>query len=97
MWSQRRKQVATINKGEDLNRSISEFITTELKLGLHFAEYAVRYSREGRSVDAESSFQAAHKGYQAVHKLLPKATLNVTQKTELKKQLTLLKDSFDNR
>jgi hypothetical protein len=83
------------NNSEDLNRSISEFITTELKLGLHFAEHAVRYSREGRSLDAESSFQAAQKAYQAVQKLLPKATrLNVTQKTELKKQLTLLRDSF---
>ena len=30
-----------INNAEDLNRSISEFITTELKLGLHFAEHAV--------------------------------------------------------
>ena len=88
---------ALINNAEDLNRSIAEFITTELKLGLHFAEHAVRYSREGRNVDAESSFQAAHKAYQAVQKLLPKATLNVTQKTELKKQLTLLKESFDSR
>ena len=63
---------ALINNAEDLNRSIAEFITTQLKLGLHFAEHAVRYSREGR-------------------------TLNVTQNTELKKQLTLLKDSFDSR
>ena len=68
---------------------------TGLKLGLQFADLAVRYLDEGNIVAASRNFRTAQNSYETFLKFLAKAKLTEAQRQQVEKDLPRLKESLD--
>jgi hypothetical protein len=80
-----------IRNVDETYRAVGDFVLTEVKLGLEFADRAVSYAADGRKAESQRNMCAAKKAYEEIMRFLPKAMFRPGQAAESDENLVRLK------